>query len=48
MQDVRRLDISWSGEGVKDYDRLKDKAKEMQKDAPTYVKEILKKHIDIE
>ena len=48
MQDVRRLDVSWSGEDVKDYDRLKDRAIELQKDAPTYVKEILKEFVDNE
>jgi predicted DNA-binding protein len=45
MQDIRRVDIIWSGEEVKDYDRLKKKTEELQRDVPSYVKEIIKKHL---
>ena len=48
MQNIRRLDITWSGDEVGDYDSIKNKGIELQKDAPTYVKEILKKFIDKE
>lgn len=46
MQDVRRVDLIWSGEEVRDYDRLKAASDELQKDMPTYVKEVLKKQAD--
>lgn len=45
MQDIRRVDIIWSGEEVEDYDRLKKKTEELQQDVPSYVKEIIKKQI---
>jgi hypothetical protein len=45
MQDIRRVDIIWSSEEVKDYDRLKKKTEELQRDVPSYVKEIIKKHL---
>lgn len=45
MQDIRRIDIVWVGEEVKDYDRLKAASDELQKDMPTYVKEALKRRI---
>lgn len=45
MQDIRQVDIIWSGEEVRDYDRLKRKTEELQQDIPSYVKEIIKKHI---
>lgn len=42
MQNVRRVDIIWSGEEVRDYDHLKAASDELQKDMPTYVKDVLK------
>jgi hypothetical protein len=45
MQDIRRVDIIWSGEEVKDYDHLKRKTEALQQDIPSYVKEIIKKHV---
>ncbi len=45
MQDIRRLDIIWSGEEVKDYDRLKKETAELQQDVPSYIKAIIKKHV---
>ena len=45
MQEIRRVDIVWKGEEVKDYERLKQKTDELQKDVPSYVKKILKEHI---
>lgn len=41
MQDIRRLDIAWSGDEVADYDLLQKNAKKEKKDVPTYVKKIL-------
>lgn len=45
MQEIRRVDIVWAGDEVKDYDRLKERTVELQKDVPSYVKEILNEHI---
>lgn len=48
MQDIRRVEIIWRGEETKDYDFLKEKTEELQKDMPSYVKEIIKKYISNE
>ncbi len=48
MQEIRRVDIVWKGEEVKDYDRLKEKTQKLQKDLPSYVKKILNDHISEE
>lgn len=45
MQDIRRVDIIWSGDEVRDYERLKELTDVLQKDVPSYVKEIVKKDI---
>lgn len=45
MKEIRRVDIVWSGSEIEQYDRLKLKTEELQKDVPTYVKEIIKDHI---
>lgn len=45
MQDIRRIDVIWSGEEVKEYEHLKKKTEELQRDVPSYVKEIIKKHL---
>lgn len=45
MQDIRRVDIIWSGEEVSEYDRMKEKTNELQQDIPSFVKEIIKNHI---
>ena len=42
MQDIRRLEIIWQGDETADYERLKQKAESLQKDMPTYIKDILK------
>jgi hypothetical protein len=39
------VDILWSGEEVTEYDRLKRRTVELQKDIPKYVKEIIEKHL---
>lgn len=45
MQDMRRLDILWAGEDVKQYDLLMKEATKAQKKAPEYVKTILQNHL---
>lgn len=44
MQQVRRVDIMWSGAEVAIYDRLKKRTEELQKNIPEYIKEIITKH----
>ncbi|OGP84657.1 MAG: HNH endonuclease [Deltaproteobacteria bacterium RBG_16_54_11] len=45
MRQARRVDIMWSGEEVSVYDRLKRRTKELQKDIPRYIKEIIEKNL---
>ena len=37
--------ISWTGEDVSVYERLKKRTTELQKDIPAYIKEIIEKHM---
>jgi len=41
MRQVRRADIMWSEEEVGTYERLRQKTKDLQKNIPGYVKEII-------
>ncbi len=41
MEDIRRLDVVWSGNETQDYDRLKTKAEEAEAEVQDYVKSIL-------
>ena len=45
MRDVRRVDIMWTGDEVKMYDRLKKRTVELQRDIPHFIKEIIDKHL---
>lgn len=45
MRPVRRLDIVWSGKDVEVYDQLKRRTDTLQKDMPSYVKDVIRKHI---
>ncbi|RLD61550.1 MAG: HNH endonuclease [Bacteroidetes bacterium] len=42
MNEIRRLDLTWQGDEVADYDELKRKSKKSGHELPDYVKEILK------
>jgi hypothetical protein len=42
MKQIRRLDIIWQGEEVKEYERLASEAKSLDKELPEYVKEALR------
>ena len=44
MRDVRRLDLLWSGEEVAEYELLMEKAAKVKKEAPEYVKKVLRSH----
>lgn len=43
LKPIRRLDIIWAGKEIAVYKKLQKRAKELQKDMPQYVKEVIKK-----
>ncbi|MCY4046735.1 MAG: HNH endonuclease [Candidatus Dadabacteria bacterium] len=45
MRDMRRLDILWSGEEVKEYEFLMKEVSKAQKEVPDYVKDVIRKHL---
>ncbi|MFH0778152.1 MAG: HNH endonuclease [Candidatus Eisenbacteria bacterium] len=45
MRPVRRLDILWTAEDVQVYDELKRRTEALQTDMPSYVKDIVRKHV---
>ena len=45
MRPVRRVDLMWSGGEVSVYDRLKAKTQTLQKDIPSFVKEIIERNV---
>ncbi len=45
MRQARRVDIIWQGEEISIYERMKEKTKELQKDIPAYIKEIIEKNL---
>lgn len=45
MRPVRRADILWSEWEVEDYERLKQRTEQLQKNIPGYVKEIINAHL---
>ncbi|MCZ7593327.1 MAG: HNH endonuclease [Kiritimatiellae bacterium] len=45
MRDARRMDIMWTGQEVKVYDKLKKHTAELQQDMPAYVKKIIEKNL---
>ncbi len=46
MRQARRTDILWSGDEISVYDRLKARTLELQKNLPTYIKEIIRQHLE--
>ena len=45
MRQIRRADLIWSEQEVEIYEKLKRKTKELQKNIPDYVKEIIRNQI---
>ncbi len=45
MRQARRVDIIWTEDEIKVYEKLKRKTLELQKDIPKFIKEIVKKHL---
>ena len=48
MRQARRADILWTEPEIEDYERLKRRTIQLQKNIPSYVKEVLAKHLDSE
>ena len=46
MRQARRADILWTEQEIQDYERLKCRTIQLQKNIPAYVKEVLAKHLD--
>ena len=45
MRPIRRVDIIWKDKEIEIYEKLKDKTQKLQKDIPSYVKQIIKKYL---
>ncbi len=45
MRPIRRVDIIWTGEEVSSYEKLKEKTLELQKDIPSFIKELIEKNL---
>ncbi|MGD0090130.1 MAG: HNH endonuclease signature motif containing protein [Planctomycetota bacterium] len=45
LRPIRRLDIMWTGDEVRTYDRLKKRTEELQQEMPAYVKKIIEKNL---
>ncbi|MDE0472839.1 MAG: hypothetical protein OXH57_12970 [Ekhidna sp.] len=45
MREIRRLDLTWQDEEIKDFDSLKERTDKEGMELPDYVKEVLKKSI---
>ena len=46
MRDIRRLDIIWTGDESREYDRLQDEATKADEEMPGYVKNVLRAHLE--
>ncbi len=47
MRQIRRADILWMESEVEIYERLKQQTLDLQKNIPSYVKEIIEEHLKI-
>ena len=48
MREIRRLDVLWAGEEVTEYDQLKETAGKVGEETTTYVKSVLRNHLESE
>lgn len=46
LRNIRRLDIVWLGEEVKDFESVKKEAQKLLLDLPKFVKVVIKKHLN--
>ena len=47
MRQIRRLDITWSGEEISDYEELSVSANEANQELPDFVKSVLRRHLEL-
>ncbi len=45
MRQIRRVDIIWAEEELSEYERLRQRTRELQREIPDYVKELIAKHL---
>lgn len=45
MRQARRADILWTAHEIEDYERLKKRTIQLQKNIPSYVKEVISRHL---
>ncbi len=45
MRQLRRIDLVWQGDEIGIYEKLKEKARSLEKEIPLFVKEIIEKEI---
>ena len=45
MRPVRRMDLIWTGDEIRTYERLKKKTRKLQQEMPAYVKKIIEKNL---
>jgi hypothetical protein len=48
MREARRADIKWTGREVESHERLQRRTLQLQKDIPSFVKEIIERHLKLE
>jgi hypothetical protein len=48
MRQVRRVDLLWEGDDIKTYEALKQRASDLEKEIPEFVKEIIEREIGID
>jgi hypothetical protein len=47
MRQVRRVDLLWEGDNVEIYETLKQRAADLEKEIPDFVKEIIEREIGL-
>lgn len=45
MRQIRRLDLIWQGEEIETYEKLKAEAQALEKEIPSFVKEIIEREV---
>jgi pilus assembly protein TadC len=48
MRQVRRVDLLWEGDDIETYEALKQRASDLEKEIPEFVKEIIEREIGID
>jgi predicted DNA-binding protein len=46
MRQVRRIDLLWEGDDIEIYERLKQRAINVEKELPEFVKEMIEREIE--